>query len=106
VACSYYALPRKWPEIEKPSQPVFVNSSDPENGTRTRDYNSYRYKTHFIRHLLSQKYYFIESIRRVQQASRMDRESVLETLKKLTPDPHVIETVEGFLGEENNRPWP
>lgn len=106
VACSYYALPRKWPEIEKPPQPIFVNSPDPENAARTRDYNSYRYKMDFIQHLLSQKYGFIESIRRVQQASKMDRASVLEALKKLTPDPHAIETVEAFLGEENNRPWP
>lgn len=46
------------------------------------------------------------AIRRVQQASRMDQETILETLEKLTPDAHVIETVEKFLGEENNRPWP
>jgi hypothetical protein len=36
----------------------------------------------------------------------MERESTLEVLKKLTPDPQVIETVEGFLVEENDRPWP
>lgn len=29
----------------------------------------------------------------------MDQETVLEALEKLTPDAHVIETVERFLGE-------
>ena len=106
VACSYYALSREWPEIEKPPQPIYINSSDPENEIRTRDYNAYRRKTDFIQHLLMRKYFFIDSIRRVQQASRMDQETILETLERLTPDAHVIETVENFLGEENNRPWP
>jgi hypothetical protein len=106
VACSYYALPRKWPEIEKPPQPIFMNSSDPENDRRVRDYSSYRHKTDFIRHLLMQRYYLIDSVRRMEQASKMERESTLEVLKKLTPDPQVIETVEGFLREENDRPWP
>lgn len=106
VACSYYALQRKWPEIEKAPQPIFMNSSDPENAMRIRDYTAYRRKTDFIRHVLQQKYYFIDSIRRVQQASRMDQETVLGTLRKLTPDAYAIETVERFLGEENNRPWP
>jgi hypothetical protein len=106
VACSYYALQRKWPEIEKAPQPIFMNSSDPENAMRIRDYTAYRRKTDFIRHLLQQKYYFIDSIRRLQQASRMDQETVLGTLRKLTPDAYAIETVERFLDEENHRPWP
>ena len=106
VTCSYYALQRKWPEFEKAPQPIFMNSSDPENAMRIRDYTAYRRKTDFIRHLLQQKYYFIDSIKRVQQASRMDQETVLGTLRKLTSDAYAIETVERFLGEENNRPWP
>lgn len=106
VACSYYALPGEWPEIKEPPQPIYMNSRDPENSARVRDYNTYRYKTDFVQHLMTQKYGFIESVRRVQQASKMDQASVLATLQKLTPDPHVIATVEGFLGEENHRPWP
>lgn len=54
VACSYYALSREWPEIEKPPQPISMNSSDPENEIRTRDYSAYRHKTDFIQHLYNE----------------------------------------------------
>lgn len=106
VACSYYDLSKEWPEIEEPPHPIYMNSSDPENGTRIRDYSAYRRKTDFIRHLLTQKYYFVDSIRRVQLTSKIDQKTVVATLKTLTPDAHAIKTVERFLSEQNDRPWP
>lgn len=106
VACSYYDLSREWPEIEEPPRPVYMNSSDPENETRIRDYSAYRRKTDFIQHILMMKYYFIDSIRRVQRESEIDEGTVLETLRKLTPDAHVVNEVRKFLSEENIRPWP
>ncbi len=106
VACSYYDLSREWPEIEDSPQPIYSNSSDPENETRLRDYRTYRRKTDFIQHMLRMKYYFIDSIRRVQRESEIDEGTVLETLQRLTPDAHVVNEIRQFLSEENIRPWP
>jgi hypothetical protein len=104
LACSYYDLPSSWPEILPPKVPIYMNSPDPENPQRAMDYNLYRKHVDFQQFLLMQRYYFIDSAKRVRQ-DKSDRE-ILEMLQTMSPDSSRFGTIIESLKSENKRPWP
>ena len=106
VACSYHDLSREWPEIRSPQTPIYMNSADPANMERVLDYRRYRDSTDSLRHILRMKYFFVESVRRVQHDFEIDERNVNELLDQFTPDTQSIETVKTILMHENVRPWP
>ena len=104
LACTYYDLTGGWPEILEPKVPIYINSPDPDNAQRVRDYNLYRRHVDFQRFLLMQRYYFIDAAKRVRQG-KSDRE-IVELLGTLSPDSSRFGTITECLKSENRRPWP
>jgi hypothetical protein len=104
LACTYYGLQCGWPEILPPKVPIYMNSPDPENPQRASDYNLYRKHVGFQRFLLMQRYYFIDSAKRVRQ-DKSDRE-IIEILQTISPDSSKLGTIIESLKSENKRPWP
>lgn len=102
--CSYHDLADGWPEILQPKVAIYMNSPDPENPQRVRDYNYYRRHVDFQQFLLMQRYYFIDSAKRVRQGkSDLD---ILDILKPLSPDSRRNEKIVELIKSENKRPRP
>lgn len=106
MACSYYDLSGAWPEIKSPNVPFSINSGDPKDIQRARDYRSYRKKINFQRFLFMQRYYLIEAVKRVQTDAAIDEDQVRKSLKELSPDTSRYDVVIGFIKSENKQPWP
>jgi len=106
LACSYYDLSRGWPEIQSPKLPIYMNSPDPENSERIRDYNTYRKSIDFQRFLLMQRFFLIEAVKRVQPEVAKSGDQMAEILMTLSPDSSRFETITDWLKSENSQPWP
>ena len=111
LACSYHDLSGGWPEIQSPKVPIFINSPDPENRERARDYSTYRKSLDFQQFLLMQRYYFVEAVKRVTNERPGSQAEITEALGKLSPDSVSpdsarVGVVCGWLKSENKRPWP
>jgi hypothetical protein len=106
LACSYYDLSGGWPEIQSSKVPISMNSPDPENSERVRDYNTYRKSLDFQQFLLMQRYYFIEAVKRVTNERSGSQAEIMETLGNLSPDSTRVGVVHEWLKLENKRPWP
>lgn len=106
LACSYYDLSGEWPEIKSSNVPIYMNSDDPENAQRVRDYQRYRKTIDFQRFLFMHRYYLIEAAKRVQSNENIDEARVQELLRELSPDTSRYDLVLGFIKLENKRPWP
>ena len=104
LACSYYDLTGGWTGIQTSKVPIFINSPDPENEQRVRDYNLYRRHLDFQQFLLMQRYYLVEAVKRVR-GEKSDSQ-ILEMLQTVTPDSSRYGTIMGWLKSENKRPWP
>ena len=104
LECSYYDLAGGWPEILSPAVAIFMNSPDPENAQRAQDYNRYRRHVDFGQFLVQQRYYFIESAKRVRQGK--SDQDILEILRTLSPDSVRNEKIVASLKSENKCPWP
>jgi hypothetical protein len=106
LACSYHDLSGGWPEIKASKVPIYINSPDPENTERIRDYNNYRENIDFQGFLLMQRYYLIDAVKRVTKESPSNQAQVLEMLGNLTPDNNRYGIVMDWLRSENKHPWP
>jgi len=106
LACSYHDLSGGWPEILPPTVPMARHSRDPEDVQRVRDYQRYRKRVMFQRLLLTDRYFFVEAVRRVQAHLSISDGEVLKTLEKLSPDASRHALVMNLLKSENERPWP
>jgi hypothetical protein len=99
LACSYYDLSDGWPEIQQPKVLIYINSSDPKNSQRARDYNLYRKHVDLQRFLLMHRYYFIDSAKRVRQGkSDPDIRDILQTI---SPDSSGNEKIVESLKSDN-----
>jgi hypothetical protein len=106
LACSYYDLTGGWPEINPPKIPIFLNSPDPENAQRNRDYLQYRQRIDFQRFLLQQRYFFIDAVKRVKPEAANNDSEIPKMLETLSPDSSRYGMITGWLKSENRRPWP
>jgi len=106
LACSYYDLSGGWPEIKIPTNPMLMNSPDPENTTRVRDYNMYRKRLDFQQFLFTQRFFFIDAVKRVTSGSSVGQAEILDALNDLSPDSTRTKIVIEWLNSENKRPWP
>jgi hypothetical protein len=106
LACSYHDLSRGWPEIQSPKVPIYMNSLDPENGERVRDYNTYRKFIDFQRFLLMQRFFLIEAVKRVQPEVSKSDDQIVDILATLSPDSSRFGTITDWLKSENVQPWP
>jgi len=104
LECSYHDFSGGWPEILKPKVAIYMNSPDPENPQRARDYNRYRRQVDFQRFLLRYRYSFIDSVKRVRQ-NKTDQD-ILEIIQDLSPDSGRNEKIVESLKSENKQPWP
>lgn len=105
VAISYHGLPATTPKVEPSPSPIYINSDDPANAQRLRDYQKYTRRVHLQAFMLMQRYFLVQGIKRVQAASGVSAEQVLDHIKALTPDASRIEKVRDVLKGENKRPW-
>jgi hypothetical protein len=106
LACSYHDLTGGWPEIQPSKLPIFINSPDPGNDQRIKDYQQYRKRIDFQRFLLMQRYYFIDAVKRVRpEAAKSDGE-IVKMLETLSPDASRYGPITDWLKSENKRPWP
>src|SRR5439155_13385899 len=106
LACSYYDLSGGWPAIQSSKVPIYMNSSDPENSERVRDYNTYRKSIDFQRLVFMQRYYLIEAVKRVRQEVSKSDDQIVEILGTLSPDSSRFRTITDWLKSENKQPWP
>jgi hypothetical protein len=106
LACSYHDLSGGWPEIKPPKLPISINSPDPENTERARDYNAYRDRLDFQHFLLTQRYYLTDAVKRLTRQTPDSRAQILEMLGNLTPDNSRFGVILDWLKSENPRPWP
>lgn len=106
LACSYRDLARGWPEVLASTVPIYMNSDDPENAQRVRDYHRYRDAVDLTQFLLRQRYYLIEAVKRVQADGAIADQTVEKTVKELTPDTSRYQIISGFVKSENRQPWP
>lgn len=106
LACSYHDLSGGWPEIKSGKETIYINSPDPTNEARRRDYARYRQTTDQQQFILSMRYYMIEAMKRLGKDRSWDQAWVVETLETLSPDASRYEIIKGWLDSENKRPWP
>ena len=106
LACSYRDLDGGWPEVLASTVPIYMNSEDPENHQRVKDYQRYRYAIDFKRFLLMQRYSLIEAVKRVQADGAITDKALEKAVKELTPDMSRYEIIAGLLKSENKQPWP
>jgi hypothetical protein len=106
LACSYHDLSGGWPEIQSPKVPIYLNSPDPENSERVRDYNTYRESIDLQQFLLSQRFYFIEAVKRVRQEVPKSDDQIVEILGALSPDSRRFELITDWLKSVNKWPRP
>jgi hypothetical protein len=106
LACSYHDLSGGWPEIKESKVPIYINSPDPQNSERVRDYNKYRDNIDFQRFLFMQRYYLIDAVKRVGKENPGRHDEIREMLGNLTPDSSRFGIVLEWLNLENKRPWP
>ncbi|WP_269527159.1 hypothetical protein [Coraliomargarita parva] len=106
LACSYHDLSGEWPEIKPSDVPIYMNSDDPKNEQRVRDYQRYRRSIDFQRFLFMQRHYLIEAVKRVQVDAAIDEAQIRRILKGLTPDESRYDVVLGSIKSKNERPWP
>jgi hypothetical protein len=106
LACAYHDLSGGWPAIQSSKVPIYMNSPDPENGERVRDYTTYRKTIDFQQFLLMQRYYLIEAVKRVGQEVSRSEGQIVEILGTLSPDASRFGTITNWLKSENKRPWP
>ena len=104
LECSYYDLTGGMPEILPPKVAIYMNSPDLENPQRVRDYNRYRSHLDFQGFLLTHRYYFIDSVKRVRSDKHED--DILGMLKSISRDSGRNEKIIESLKSENKRPWP
>ena len=110
LGCSYYDLSGGWPEILMPKVGlsakvgISINSPDPENSQRLKDYNHYRRCLDFQQFLLMKRYYFIDAVKRVRQG-KSDHD-LIGILENLWADSVRIQKIIDALKAENKRPWP
>lgn len=83
-----------------------MNSLDPENGERVRDYNTYRKFIDFQRFLLMQRFFLIEAVKRVQPEVSKSDDQIVDILATLSPDSSRFGTITDWLKSENVQPWP
>lgn len=83
-----------------------MNSPDPENSERVRDYNTYRKTIDFQRFLLMQRFFLIEAVKRVQPDLAKSKDQIVDILATLSPDSSRFETITDWLKSENSQPWP
>jgi hypothetical protein len=106
LACSYRDLSGGWPEIASSTVPIYMNSDDPNNAQRVKDYQRYREAIDLKRFLLRQRYYLIDAIKRVQVDGSIDDKALEKTVNELTADKSRYAVIIGFVKSENKRPWP
>ena len=106
LACSYHDLSGGWPEIQTSKMPIYMNSADPENSERVRDYNTYRKSIDFQRFLLMQRYFLIDAVKRIRPDPSKTDVQIVEILGTLSPDSSRFGTITDWLKSENLRPWP
>jgi hypothetical protein len=86
--------------------PIYMNSDDPENPQRVKDYQRYRYAVDLKQFLLRQRYYLIEAVKRAQADGAIADQTVEKAVKELTPDTSRYQIISGFMKSEIKRPWP
>jgi tetratricopeptide (TPR) repeat protein len=106
LTCSYRDLAGGWPELLAPTVPIYINSDDPENPQRVKDYQRYRHAIDLKRFLLMQRYYLIEAVKRLQADGAIADKALDKAVKELSPDASRIEIISGLIKSENKRPWP
>jgi hypothetical protein len=106
LACSYHDFSGGWPEIKSPKVPIFMNSTDPANNERIKDYNTYRKNLDFQQFLFMQHYYLIDAVKRVTNDRPGGPAEITEALDNLSPDSTRVGVVREWLKSENKRPWP
>jgi len=106
LACSYRDLAGGWPEVLASTVPIYMNSEDPDNPQRVKDYQRYRYAIDLKRFLLMQRYHLIDGVKRVQADGAIADEALDRAVKELTPDTSRYEIISGLMKSENKRPWP
>jgi len=106
LACSYRDLAGGWPEVLASTVPIYMNSEDPGNPQRVKDYQRYRHAIDLKRFLLMQRYFLIEAVKRVQADGAIADKALDKAVKELTPDSSRYEIISGLMKSENKRPWP
>jgi hypothetical protein len=106
LACAYHDLSGGWPEIRQPKVSFDRRSDEPQDIQRARDYQMYRKRMDFQRSLITQRYFFIEAVNRVQPHLTVGDDQLLKILEELSPDTSRFAPIMKLVESENQRPWP
>ena len=109
LACSQYDLAGGWPEEKRPEWSWDHRSLDPQELQKARDYRIYREKLRFKQHVLRQRFYFVDAVKRMQKhfESTGTKLNLREDLARLSPpDNRRFKKIVKWLKAENQQPWP
>jgi hypothetical protein len=101
VACTRHDLPSEWPEL---LPPIAMFSIRPENEAEReakRDYERYRSRVLLQQHVMRQRGYFVQGIRRLCQGVSESDTKLLDMLEQITPDPRKHASVVRLLKPED-----
>lgn len=104
LVCSYYNVSDGRPEIQDPPMPIYMNSPDPRNDERVRNYRRYRHSIDLIGNLSTMQSALVEAVKRLQNNNNIDAKHVTDTLNALYPDPKKREQVLHLINGENIKP--
>lgn len=100
--CSEHDLSGPWPSDAPAPLAWNHHSKDPVEIQKGRDYIAQRDRNRRIQHLMRQKHYFIDAIKRVR--AEKDLKTVLSRFA--SGEEERISKVLGWIEAENPRPWP
>ena len=109
LACSDYDLTGGWPKEASPAETWDHRSREPAELQKARDYRIYREKIRMKQHVMRQRFYFVEAVKRATKLLTRDDVSVdlKKDLSRLSPDdPKRFNKILKRIKAENPKPWP
>jgi hypothetical protein len=107
LACLQYNTPSEWPELEPPTVAFSIGPDVTEAELQARrDYERYRTRVEFQRHVMMQRYYFVDALQRIGAKAPLQKQQLRSELEKLTPDADQHERIWKLVRSDNKRPWP
>ena len=86
LACSYYDLPSKRPELTGPKAEFSIEPGNDAEVEAKRDYERYRASVILQQHIMMQQAYFLQGVKRICARSPLNEDQLQEELEALTPD--------------------
>ncbi len=87
IACSNYDTPSEWPELRQPNAVIPIAPENEAEKEAKRDYERYRSTVLLQQHVMRQRGFFVQGMRRLSQGVPQNDEKLLNMLKEMTPDP-------------------